>query len=87
MNGEQRTQKMVGRIMTLDEKQVTFALEHTLREFVTDDLARKRYRLLFLLSCGSGRTYSLVLSHWLYQCLVSLRVFLLRFFCYQRSFH
>jgi predicted GH43/DUF377 family glycosyl hydrolase len=33
VNGEDRTQKMVSRIMTLDEKQVTLNLEHTLREF------------------------------------------------------
>jgi len=35
MNGDQRTQKMVSRIMTLDEKQVIYALEHTLREFAS----------------------------------------------------
>lgn len=33
MNGDQRTQKMVSRIMMLDEKQVIDTLEHTLREF------------------------------------------------------
>ncbi len=33
MNGDTRAQKMVKRIMTLDEKQVTLTLEHTLREF------------------------------------------------------
>lgn len=33
MNGESRTQKMVARIMTLDENQVSVNLEHTLREF------------------------------------------------------
>jgi hypothetical protein len=33
MNGETRTQKMVARIMTLDENQVSLNLEHTLREF------------------------------------------------------
>ena len=33
MNGDERTQKMVSRIMVLDEKQVTDTLEHTLREF------------------------------------------------------
>ena len=33
MNGESRTQKMVARIMTLDENQVSLNLEHTLREF------------------------------------------------------
>jgi predicted GH43/DUF377 family glycosyl hydrolase len=33
MNGEARTQKMVSRIMTLDENQVSINLEHTLREF------------------------------------------------------
>jgi predicted GH43/DUF377 family glycosyl hydrolase len=35
MNGDQRTQKMVSRIMALDEKQVVHALEHTLREFAS----------------------------------------------------
>ena len=33
MNGESRTQKIVARIMTLDENQVSISLEHTLREF------------------------------------------------------
>ena len=33
LNGESRTQKMVSRIMTLDEGQVSLNLEHTLREF------------------------------------------------------
>lgn len=33
MNGDQRTQKMVSRIMMLDEKQVISTLEQTLREF------------------------------------------------------
>ncbi|OXA86915.1 glycoside hydrolase family 130 protein [Flavobacterium hercynium] len=33
MNGEERTQQMVKRIMTLDEKQVSETLEQTLREF------------------------------------------------------
>ncbi|MFV5685086.1 glycoside hydrolase family 130 protein [Flavobacterium sp. GB2R13] len=33
MNGDQRTQQMVSRIMLLDEKQVIDTLEHTLREF------------------------------------------------------
>ncbi|WP_035672104.1 glycoside hydrolase family 130 protein [Flavobacterium sp. 83] len=33
MNGDQRTQQMVSRIMMLDEKQVIDTLEHTLREF------------------------------------------------------
>jgi predicted GH43/DUF377 family glycosyl hydrolase len=32
-NGEVRTRKMVARIMTLDENQVSLNLEHTLREF------------------------------------------------------
>jgi len=35
MNGDQRTQKMVSRIMALDEKQVLHTLEHTLREFAS----------------------------------------------------
>ncbi|HEY4618889.1 MAG TPA: glycoside hydrolase family 130 protein [Flavobacterium sp.] len=33
MNGEQRTQKMISHIITLDEKQVIDTLEQTLREF------------------------------------------------------
>jgi predicted GH43/DUF377 family glycosyl hydrolase len=33
MNGDQRTQQIVSRIMILDEKQVIDTLEHTLREF------------------------------------------------------
>ena len=33
MNGEARSQKIVARIMTLDENEVSFNLEHTLREF------------------------------------------------------
>ncbi|MCV9928650.1 glycoside hydrolase family 130 protein [Flavobacterium sp. LS1R49] len=33
MNGDERTQQMVGRIMMLDEKQVEETLEQTLREF------------------------------------------------------
>ncbi|MBS7253548.1 glycoside hydrolase family 130 protein [Flavobacterium branchiicola] len=33
MNGDERTQQMVGRIMILDEKQVLVTLEQTLREF------------------------------------------------------
>ena len=33
INGDQRTQKMVSRIMMLNEKQVIDTLEHTLREF------------------------------------------------------
>lgn len=33
MNGDERTQQMVSRIMMLDEKQVIDTLEHTLREF------------------------------------------------------
>jgi predicted GH43/DUF377 family glycosyl hydrolase len=35
MNGDARTQKMLSRLMALDEKQVTLALEHTLREFAS----------------------------------------------------
>jgi predicted GH43/DUF377 family glycosyl hydrolase len=35
MNGDRRTQKMVSRLMALDEKQVILALEHTLREFAS----------------------------------------------------
>lgn len=35
VNDDQRTQKMVSRLMALDEKQVTLTLEHTLREFAS----------------------------------------------------
>ncbi|WOK04202.1 glycoside hydrolase family 130 protein [Imperialibacter roseus] len=35
VNGDGRTQKLVGRVMTLDEKQVGIALEQTLREFAS----------------------------------------------------
>jgi predicted GH43/DUF377 family glycosyl hydrolase len=35
INGDERTQKLVSRLMALDEKQVTVALEHTLREFAS----------------------------------------------------
>jgi predicted GH43/DUF377 family glycosyl hydrolase len=34
-HGHDRTQKMIGRLMTLNEKQVASALEHTLREFAS----------------------------------------------------
>jgi len=33
MNGDERTEKIVSRLMALDEKQVNHTLEHTLREF------------------------------------------------------
>lgn len=35
MNGDQRTQKIVSRIMALEEKQVNLTLEHTLQEFAS----------------------------------------------------
>lgn len=35
MNGDQRTQKLIGRIMAMDENQVNLSLEHTLREFAS----------------------------------------------------
>jgi len=35
MNGDQRTQKLLGRIMSLDENEVFMSLEHTLREFAS----------------------------------------------------
>lgn len=35
MNGDQRTQKMVSRLMAMSEKQVVHILEHTLREFAS----------------------------------------------------
>jgi len=50
MNGDQRTQKMVSRIMTMDEKQVVHALEHTLREFAS---RHRNISKVFLRHCGN----------------------------------
>src|SRR5690606_8060179 len=49
MNGDARTQKLVGRIMDLDDKQVMVALEHTLREFAN---RHRNISRLFLNHCG-----------------------------------
>ncbi len=50
MNGDDRTQKMVNRIMALDEKQVFHALEHTLREFAS---RHRNISRVFLKHCAN----------------------------------
>ena len=50
MNGDERTQKMVGRIMALDEKQANIALEHTLRAFAS---RHRNISRVFLKHCGN----------------------------------
>ncbi len=50
MNGDQRTQKMVSRIMALDGKQVMHALEHTLREFAS---RHRNISRVFLKHCAN----------------------------------
>ncbi|MDZ4714887.1 MAG: glycoside hydrolase family 130 protein [Cytophagales bacterium] len=50
MNGEQRTQKMVSRILMLDDKQTTTALEHTLREFAS---RHRNISRVFLKHCAN----------------------------------
>ena len=50
MNGDQRTQKMVSRIMALDDVQVSHALEHTLREFAS---RHRNISRIFLRHCGN----------------------------------
>ena len=50
MNGEQRTQKMVSRILMLDTKQTTSALEHTLREFAS---RHRNISRIFLKHCAN----------------------------------
>jgi len=50
MNGDQRTLKMVTRIMAMDEKQVSIALEHTLREFAS---RHRNISKLFLKHCDN----------------------------------
>ena len=50
MNGDQRTQKMVSRIMMLDENHVMHALEHTLREFAS---RHRNISRIFLKHCSN----------------------------------
>ena len=50
MNGDQRTQKMVSRILMLDAKQTTSALEHTLREFAS---RHRNISRIFLKHCAN----------------------------------
>ena len=50
MNGDQRTRAMVNRIMALDEKQISLALEHTLREFAS---RHRNISKIFLKHCGN----------------------------------
>jgi predicted GH43/DUF377 family glycosyl hydrolase len=50
MNGDQRTQKLVSRIVSLDEKQITQALEHTLREFAS---RHRNISRVFLKHCAN----------------------------------
>ena len=50
MNGDQRTQKMVSRILMLDTKQTTSALEHTLREFAS---RHRNISRIFLKHCAN----------------------------------
>jgi predicted GH43/DUF377 family glycosyl hydrolase len=50
MNGEARSQKIMSRIMTLDENQVSFNLEHTLREFAG---RHRNISQVFLKHCGN----------------------------------
>lgn len=54
MNGEERTQQMIGRIMMLNEKQVLETLEQTLREF-----ARRHRNIssIFIKHCEKVRPY------------------------------
>jgi len=49
MNGDQRTQQLVSRIMMLDDKQITHALEHTLREFAS---RHRNISRIFLKHCA-----------------------------------
>jgi len=49
MNGDFRTQKLVSRIMDMDDKQVMLALEHTLREFAS---RHRNISRLFVKHCG-----------------------------------
>ncbi|HLZ16377.1 MAG TPA: glycoside hydrolase family 130 protein [Cyclobacteriaceae bacterium] len=50
MNGDPRTQKMISRIMAMDDNQVVLALEHTLREFAS---RHRNISQVFLKHCGN----------------------------------
>ena len=50
MNGDQRTQKMVSRLMAMGEKQIKVALEHTLREFAS---RHRNISRVFLKHCAN----------------------------------
>jgi predicted GH43/DUF377 family glycosyl hydrolase len=50
MNGDQRTQQLVNRIMMLDDKQIADALEHTLREFAS---RHRNISRVFLKHCAN----------------------------------
>src|SRR3989337_2616426 len=50
MNGESRSQKIVAKIMTVDENQVSLNLEHTLREFAG---RHRNISRVFLRHCAS----------------------------------
>ena len=52
MNGDQRTQKMISRIMAMDENQVILSLEHTLREFAS---RHRNVSKIFLRHCDNIR--------------------------------
>jgi predicted GH43/DUF377 family glycosyl hydrolase len=50
MNGDHRTQKLVSRIIALDEKQISQTLEHTLREFAS---RHRNISRVFLRHCAN----------------------------------
>jgi predicted GH43/DUF377 family glycosyl hydrolase len=50
MNGDQRTQKLVSRIMAFDERKIQLALEHTLREFAS---RHRNISRIFLKHCDN----------------------------------
>lgn len=50
MNGEQRTQAMVSRLIAMSDMQVSYALEHTFREFAS---RHRNISGLFLKHCGN----------------------------------
>lgn len=50
INGDERTRKMMSRIMALDEKQVVVTLEHTLREFAN---RHRNISRVFLKHCAN----------------------------------
>lgn len=49
MNGQERTQKMISRILMLDDRQIAYALEHTLREFAS---RHRNISRIFLKHCA-----------------------------------